>query len=158
VFARPEELPAQVLGTRSGAGAAPVLLVCPTVDDAALRAAARIGAVDVVAWGRSTDELVATVAGLVRGDPSRTAVPEVGQDPLRELTHRELQIAQLIGRGATNVGIAESLGISYHTARTHVGRLMAKLQVTHRYAVVPLVQRSERVRRLTETYAGAAAR
>ena len=157
VFARPEDLPDQVPATQHDAHAAPVLLVCPTVDDDALRAAARIGACDVVAWDGPVEALVEAVAGVRRGE-RRTVSPVPSRDPLRELTRRELEIAQLIGRGATNVGIAEALGISYHTARTHVARLMAKLGVTHRYAVVPLVQGSDRVVWMADEYAGAAAR
>jgi len=156
VFARPEEVPEHLpAGERSHA---PLLLVCPVVDDAALRAAARLGADAVLAWDGPTAALVDAVTCLVRGEQSRTAVPTAGADPMRDLTHRELQIARLIGRGATNLGIAEDLGISYHTVRTHVGHLMAKLGVTHRYAIVPLVQRSERAHHRGTDLVGAEAR
>ncbi len=156
VVARPAELD-RVPGVRNGAHAVPVLLLCPAADEAAIGAGARIGAADVVAWDVPVDRLVRTVSDLARGG-GRPAAPEAAPDPLRDLTRRELEIAQLIGGGATNVGIAEALGISYHTARTHVARLMAKLGVSHRYAVVPLVQRSGRASRTVQGYAGAAAR
>jgi DNA-binding CsgD family transcriptional regulator len=158
VFARPEDVPDHPPTSGRG-GTVPLLLVCPVVDDAALRAAERIGAAAVLTWDGPTADLVEAVGCLVRGESSRPQAPEARQDPLRELTHRELQIARMIGGGATNLGIAEGLGISYHTVRTHVGHLMAKLGVTHRYAIVPLVQRSERALLLDEDgIAGAVAR
>ena len=157
VFARPDDVPDQVSGRRNTDGA-PLLLVCPVLDDAALSAAARVGADAVLAWDGPVDALVEAVDCLVRGDGSGDRVPAPREDPMRDLTHRELQIAALIGRGTTNHGIAEALGISYHTVRTHVGHLMGKLDVRHRYAIVPLVQRSDRVRRLGVERLEAAAR
>ena len=157
VVARPDELTDRVPGIRNGAQALPVLLLCPVADAAALNAGARIGAAEVLTWDHPVEGVVRTISELSRGGGRATA-PEASPDPLRDLTRRELEIAQLIGGGATNVGIAEALGISYHTARTHVARLMSKLGVTHRYAVVPLVQRSDRVSRSVKRYAGAAAR
>jgi len=157
VVARPEDLTDRAPAIRDGGRDLPVLLLCPVADEAARNAGARIGAAEVVAWDAPVGCVVETVAELARGG-GRSVAPEASPDPLRDLTRRELEIAQLIGGGATNVGIAEALGISYHTARTHVARLMAKLGVTHRYAVVPLVQRSGRVSRTSNGYARAAVR
>jgi DNA-binding CsgD family transcriptional regulator len=51
------------------------------------------------------------------------------------LTTRERQVAKLVAQGATNVEIAKALGISYHTARHHVQRLLDKLGVRSRTAI-----------------------
>lgn len=53
----------------------------------------------------------------------------------RSLTARERQVAKLVAHGATNTEIAKALGISYHTARHHVQRLLDKLGVRSRTAV-----------------------
>ena len=156
VFARADEVP-EHLPVTAAVGEVPLLLVCPVVDDDALRAAARIGAAAVIAWDGPTSAMVEAIDSLLSGE-ARAQMPAPEEDPLRDLTHRELQIAELIGRGTTNLAIAEALGISYHTVRTHVGHLMGKLDVTHRYAIVPLVQRSDRVRRMNVELPEAAAR
>lgn len=51
------------------------------------------------------------------------------------LTRRELQVAELIGRGLSNKEIAANLVISQRTAETHVGRILSKLGVTSRNQV-----------------------
>lgn len=48
------------------------------------------------------------------------------------LTHREVQVAQLIALGLSNQEIAKRLVISRRTAEGHVGRIMGKLAFTSR--------------------------
>ncbi|MDJ1156810.1 helix-turn-helix transcriptional regulator [Chelatococcus sp. SYSU_G07232] len=48
-------------------------------------------------------------------------------DVIEVLTPRELQIALLVAAGNQNKEIAQSLRISFHTVRVHVGRIYAKL-------------------------------
>jgi DNA-binding NarL/FixJ family response regulator len=45
---------------------------------------------------------------------------------------RERDVLACLGLGQSNLGIARSLGISESTAKTHVSRLLAKLEVTSR--------------------------
>jgi DNA-binding NarL/FixJ family response regulator len=49
-----------------------------------------------------------------------------------QLTLREREIVELIGRGLTNKGIARHLGIEVATAKNHVHNILGKLQVEHR--------------------------
>ncbi|KZM33759.1 response regulator [Oerskovia enterophila] len=51
---------------------------------------------------------------------------------LRELTPREVDVLAALGRGLSNQGIADELFISEATAKTHVSRVLAKVQVTTR--------------------------
>jgi DNA-binding NarL/FixJ family response regulator len=44
-----------------------------------------------------------------------------------ELTLREQQVAELVGRGCSNRQIAEQLVITEGTAKVHMGRVLAKL-------------------------------
>lgn len=55
------------------------------------------------------------------------------------LTHRELQIAQLIVTGAENKEIARKLGISHFTVREHVRRIFHKLNVAKRSALAAIL-------------------
>ncbi len=51
---------------------------------------------------------------------------------LAELTPREVDVLTALGRGLSNQGIADELFISEATAKTHVSRVLAKVQVTTR--------------------------
>jgi DNA-binding CsgD family transcriptional regulator len=54
------------------------------------------------------------------------------------LTPREREVLVLLATGASNPAIAQQLGISPHTARTHVKNLRAKLGATNRQHAVML--------------------
>jgi len=56
------------------------------------------------------------------------------------LTTREMQVARLIAEGLSNNEIAERLGVRFFTARNHVERALAKLGVTSRHRVGPLLR------------------
>ena len=70
----------------------------------------------------------------------RTTPEKIPVDILQSrygLTAREALIAQHLGEGRTNLEIAQSLGISLHTVRRHVERVLPKLGVHSRAAVAP---------------------
>lgn len=48
------------------------------------------------------------------------------------LTPREIEVLSLLAEGASNKLIARRLGISFHTAKFHVGKLLDKLDATGR--------------------------
>jgi len=52
------------------------------------------------------------------------------------LTNREQQLVKFIARGFTNKEIASELQLAEHTIRNHIHRMLKKLGVTHRLAVV----------------------
>ena len=56
------------------------------------------------------------------------------------LTTREIQVARLIAEGLSNNEIADRLGVRFFTARNHVERTLAKLDVTSRHRVGPLLR------------------
>jgi DNA-binding NarL/FixJ family response regulator len=58
-----------------------------------------------------------------------------GRD-LGGITEREREVLTLIGRGLSNGEIADSLCISMATAKTHVARLLAKLDARDRVQLV----------------------
>lgn len=66
--------------------------------------------------------------------PTRTATSA----KLAELTERELDVLRLIGRGATNQEIADTLVISEATVKSHIGRILAKLALRDRAAAIVL--------------------
>ena len=82
-------------------------------------------------------ELLGAVPGLrlvPAGEPADAAIQEEGAVPAETggLTAREREVLELLTEGASNKAIARRLGISVHTAKFHVGRVIDKLDATGR--------------------------
>lgn len=65
---------------------------------------------------------------------------DAAADPLDALTRREREIALLVADGLTNLQIADQLVISRRTVEEHVSKVLKKLGVRSRVAVVGLVR------------------
>jgi DNA-binding NarL/FixJ family response regulator len=91
-------------------------------------------AVRVVADG---DALLApsVTRRLIADVVSRAPRPELAPG-MDELTPREREILALVGSGMSNTEIAERLTISKATAKTHVSRIMGKLEARDRVQLV----------------------
>lgn len=99
------------------------------------------------------DEILAALRAVTRGlvvlDPAiawlvqhRVPSPVRATDEIGEpLTERESEVLQLLSLGLPNKTIASRLGISEHTAKFHVGSIMAKLGAASRTEAVALAAR-----------------
>jgi len=115
-----------------GAGAAGFLLKDTRPDDlvAAIRA---VHSGDAVVSPRITAKLIEVAAPHlgIRQSPATDA-----DQALSELTAREREIFVLIGRGETNGEIATRLFVSESTVKSHVGRVLFKLDLRNRVEAV----------------------
>ena len=102
-----------------------------------LTAAELIHAVRVVAAGDAllapsvTKRLIAGFARQPRPHPPFPAAPGT-------LTHRETEVLRLIAHGLSNTEISSTLVIAEQTTKTHVGRILAKLNLRDRAQAVVL--------------------
>jgi DNA-binding NarL/FixJ family response regulator len=129
----------------------PQVLVLTTFDlDEYIYAALRAGAAGFLLKDTPPERLLAAIHTVAAGDtlltPSVTrrlvesyvppARPERPAPGLAPLTARETEILRLVGTGRSNAAIAEVLFLSEATVKTHLTRLMSKLDLSSRAQVV----------------------
>lgn len=146
----------QILGTGPGKPVQhrPRVLMLTTFDiDEYVYEALRSGASGFLLKDATAAELVHAVRVVAAGDallaPSvtRRLIAEFARWPhaalpptttLGALTHRETEVLRLIARGLSNAEISGALVIAEQTTKTHVGRILAKLDLRDRAQAVVL--------------------
>lgn len=138
------------------AGVRVIILTTFELDEYVFEAL-RAGASGFLAKDIEPSELVRAIRLVAAGDAllspgaTRHLIAEFlarpGQRPLtgealEALTEREREVLALVARGLSNDEIAGSLVISPATARTHVGRIMAKLNAHDRAQLVVIAYES----------------
>ncbi|MEJ2859574.1 response regulator transcription factor [Actinomycetospora flava] len=137
------------------AGTAVLVLTTFDLDEYVYRAL-RAGAAGFLLKDAEPADLVRAIALVARGDAllapavTRRLIAEFAARPqplvpatrLDVLTPREREVLALVGGGLTNDEIAARLVISTATARTHVGRLLTKLDARDRAALVVIAYES----------------
>jgi len=74
------------------------------------------------------------------------AVPIVASSQLADLTPRELEVMKLVAHGLSNLEIAGTLALSLATVKTHVARILMKLDLRDRVQAVVVAYESGLVR------------
>lgn len=133
-------------------GRAPKIIVLTTFDlDEYVVSAIRAGASGFLLKDAQPEELLAAIRTVHSGDaviaPSATrrllarvvATPEPQEKDtsmLEALTEREREVLTLMGRGYSNQEIGAELFVAEATVKTHVGRVLAKLEARDRVQAV----------------------
>jgi DNA-binding NarL/FixJ family response regulator len=133
------------------------VLVLTTLDlDEYVYAAMRAGASGFLLKDAPREQLVTAVRTVARGEallaPTVTKrlierfvdrpAPTEAAPALAELSARELEVLQLLARGLSNAEIADELVIGEATVKTHVARILRKLDVRDRVQAVVIAYES----------------
>jgi DNA-binding NarL/FixJ family response regulator len=143
-----------IAATRELARAAPdvrVLILTTFEQDDYVFGALRAGASGFLLKRTRPEELIAGVYTIATGDsllsPSvtRRVIDRLAQQPtpdladqtrLRELTPREREVLELVARGLSNREIATALVVEESTIRSHIKRILMKLELRDRVQIV----------------------
>jgi DNA-binding NarL/FixJ family response regulator len=137
---------------RRRADTPPVLVLTTFDDDELLSGALRAGAAGFLLKDSPAEDVVRGVAAVAAGhallDPAVTgrvldrfrASPDLASatrpEAIKELTAREREVLELMGRGLSNGEIASTLVISEVTVKSHIGRIFTKLDLRDRAAAI----------------------
>jgi len=133
------------------------VLVLTTFDlDAYVFGALRAGASGFLLKNTEAKDLIAAVRAVARGDGliapavTRRLIAEFAATPLREpqadpsvlqaLTRREREVLSRLGEGLSNAEIAVRLDMAEATVKTHVSRLLGKLELGSRVQAAVLAK------------------
>jgi DNA-binding NarL/FixJ family response regulator len=131
------------------------VLILTTFDlDELVLGALRAGASGFLLKDSPPEDMVEAIRIVARGDAliapsvtrrlldrfaSKLPDPERARAPMLDsLTSRELEVLALVARGMSNAEIAERLVVSETTVKTHVGRILSKLDLRDRVQAVVL--------------------
>lgn len=143
-------------------GEPPKILILTTFDaDEYVFAALRAGASGFLLKDATPDELVHAVRVVASGEAllspkvTRTLIADYAERPaapaqnatlLSELTERELEVMERVARGLSNGEIAAGLHLAEQTVKTHVSRILTKLDLRDRTQMVVTAYESGLVR------------
>jgi len=124
-----------------------VIALTASLDEARMMGVLRAGAAGYVRKDADPEVLLAAVRAVARGktyiDPSvARQVLHASAADADDLTPRELEVLRRLALGHTNKEIAAELCISDETVKTHIGKVLAKLDVENRaQAIVAALKR-----------------
>jgi len=118
-----------------------LIALTSVLDDASVTGAIRAGAIGYLLKNSDADELRRAIKAAAQGQVHLS--PEAAARLVKEiqipgspesLTERETSVLRLLARGQANKQIARELKIGEQTVKTHVSRILSKLQLQSRTA------------------------
>ncbi|MFI6507619.1 response regulator [Streptosporangium sp. NPDC050855] len=141
---------------RARPGAPEVLVLTTFHTDVHVLRALRAGAAGFLLKDTSPRDIVTAIRTVAGGDPvlspavTRRLIEQVTDGPgqqdraaararLALLAERELAVALAVGRGLSNAEIARELHLALPTVKTHVSRILTRLDLNNRVQIALLV-------------------
>ena len=135
-----------VQATRQIKAASPstrIIVLTSFVDDDKVFPAIKAGAISYLLKDVQPEELARAIRAAQRNEavlhPEVAAklmqefnAPRPADNPVEQLTDREMDVLRLIAKGKSNKEIADSLIISEKTVKTHVSNILSKLHLADR--------------------------
>lgn len=121
-----------------------ILVLSNFEGDEDIHAALEAGAMGYLLKHSSGDQIVPAIHALMEGKtwiPAEVAAQLTNRERGEILSTRERDIIRLLVLGETNKQIADTLGISEQTVKSHVKNILAKLQVRDRTEAVTVALR-----------------
>ena len=132
-----------------------IVILTSSEEDKHIKEALEIGISGYLLKNLDRDELFRLLGGIQRGEAAIShsmvkrflKISATKQDKQERqesgLTKREIDVLKLVTRGYSNHEIAQELCISVNTVKTHLARIMEKLEVDNRTQVAAYAIRSE---------------
>lgn len=156
------------LDLHKGIGSCKILLIGMDDDSQIFLKAVYLGVQGYLLKDASAGEIVAAVRGVARGEAmcpanlcmkliehvsstARTAqrnssvawIPDANKN---RLTHRQIQLMNLVAEGLTNKEIAASLNLSQFTVKNHIRRVMRQVDASNRQDAVEMIRTAGQLR------------
>jgi len=150
VFDAPDNDAVEAL-LEAGPPAIPLVILTDSLDRETSVRALRLGGIAMLDREPDVRDLVTALHAVPGGlcilspahlakltDPAENVNAPLGPEWIEPLTPRELQILHMLCEGLANRAIASQLAISEHTAKFHVGQILAKLGAESRTQAVTI--------------------
>jgi DNA-binding NarL/FixJ family response regulator len=124
-----------------------IIFLTSSETDEHLFEAIRLGAAGYLLKNLDADELFDLIAGIASGEAAITRAMAarllkgvsnhsiLAPEGCEGLTEREIEVLQLVARGASNPQIANQLFITINTVKTHLRNILVKLNLENRTQV-----------------------
>jgi DNA-binding NarL/FixJ family response regulator len=132
-----------------------VLVLSASDQDADVMEAIMAGACGYLLKDSSINDLIAGIRAAANGEslisPAiaskvlqriRDARPAAPEEPVAQLSDREMQVLKLVANGNDNAQIAAELHISPKTVKNHISNILMKLQIENRIQAAVFAVRS----------------
>ena len=161
----PASHPQFFLDLHRGIGSCKILLIGMDDDPQIFMKAVYLGVQGYLLKDASAGEIVAAVRGVARGEamcpanlcmkliehvskmaPRNLAVTHPQETSRNYLTHRQIQLMNLVAEGLTNKEIAASLNLSQFTVKNHIRRVMRQVDASNRQDAVEVIRAAGQLR------------
>jgi NarL family two-component system response regulator LiaR len=120
-----------------------IIVLTSFADDDKVFPAIKAGAISYLLKDVQPEELARAIRAAQRGEAvlhsevaaklmQEFSAPRPADDPVEQLTEREMDVLRLIAKGKSNKEIADTLIISEKTVKTHVSNILSKLHLADR--------------------------